>query len=133
MSSETIIHFYTGLRQTNILCIKWEGPLWSWWVFNATFNNISVISWWSILLMEETRGPGENHQLVASYWQNVVLGTPCLIRIQIDCIGGYKTNYHTITNTTAPQVLREKNKCNYTQNNVVHRNFLNIYKRSIGK
>jgi hypothetical protein len=27
-------------------------------VFNATFNNISVISWWSVLLIEETR---ENH------------------------------------------------------------------------
>jgi hypothetical protein len=23
-------------------------------VFNVTFNNISVISWWSILLVEET-------------------------------------------------------------------------------
>jgi len=22
--------------------------------FNATFNNISVISWWSVLLVEET-------------------------------------------------------------------------------
>jgi uncharacterized membrane protein len=32
-------------------------------VFNATFNNISVISWWSVLLVEETRGPGENHDL----------------------------------------------------------------------
>ena len=31
-------------------------------VFNATFTNISVISWWShFLLVEETRGPGENH------------------------------------------------------------------------
>ena len=27
-------------------------------VFNATFNNISVISWWSISLVGET---GENH------------------------------------------------------------------------
>jgi hypothetical protein len=27
-------------------------------VFNATFNNISVISWWSVLLVEETRVPG---------------------------------------------------------------------------
>jgi hypothetical protein len=26
-------------------------------VFNTTFNNISVISWWSVLLVEETRGP----------------------------------------------------------------------------
>ena len=34
-------------------------------VFNATFNNISVISWRSVLLVEETRVPGENHQLAA--------------------------------------------------------------------
>ena len=26
-------------------------------VFNATFNNISIISWWSILLMEENEVP----------------------------------------------------------------------------
>jgi hypothetical protein len=30
-------------------------------VLNATFNNISVISWQSVLLVEETGGPGENH------------------------------------------------------------------------
>jgi hypothetical protein len=35
-------------------------------VFNATFNNISVISWWSVLLMEETGGPGENQRPDAS-------------------------------------------------------------------
>ena len=29
-------------------------------VFNATFNNISVISWRSVLLMEETGVPREN-------------------------------------------------------------------------
>ena len=27
--------------------------------FDATFNNISVISWWSALLVEETVGPVE--------------------------------------------------------------------------
>jgi hypothetical protein len=26
-------------------------------VVNANFNNISVISWWSVLLVEETRVP----------------------------------------------------------------------------
>jgi len=31
-------------------------------VFNATFNNISVILWRSVLLVEETGGPGENRQ-----------------------------------------------------------------------
>jgi hypothetical protein len=30
-------------------------------VFNATFNNISVKLWLSVLLVEETRVPGENH------------------------------------------------------------------------
>jgi len=29
-------------------------------VFNANFNNISVISWRSVLLVEETEGLGEN-------------------------------------------------------------------------
>jgi hypothetical protein len=31
-------------------------------VLNATFNNISVISWWSVLLVEETGVTGENHR-----------------------------------------------------------------------
>ena len=48
-----------------------------WWVsvrvtmFNATFNNISVISWPSVLLVEETGVPWENHWPVASYWQTL--------------------------------------------------------------
>jgi len=29
-------------------------------VCNGTFNNISVLSCWSILLVEETGGPGDN-------------------------------------------------------------------------
>jgi hypothetical protein len=40
-------------------------------VFNVTFNNISAISWRSVLLVEETRVPDENHQPVASYWQTL--------------------------------------------------------------
>jgi len=40
-------------------------------VFNATFNNISVISWRSVLLMEKTGGPGENHRPVTSHWQTL--------------------------------------------------------------
>jgi hypothetical protein len=36
-------------------------------VFNAIFNNISVISWRSVLLVEETGVPGENHRFVASH------------------------------------------------------------------
>jgi len=33
---------------------------------NATFNNISNISWRSVLLVEETGGDGENYRLAVS-------------------------------------------------------------------
>ena len=36
-------------------------------VFIATFNNISVIWWRSVLLVEETGGPGGTHGSVASH------------------------------------------------------------------
>ena len=36
-------------------------------VFNATFNNISVISWYSVLLAEETGSPGEFNVFVLNY------------------------------------------------------------------
>ena len=51
-------------------------------VFNITFNNISVnvISWQSVLLVEESRVPGENHWPVTSNWQtlshNIASETP---------------------------------------------------------
>ena len=49
-------------------------------VSNATFNNISAISWRSVLLVEEAGVPGENHRPVANHWQtlsnNVVSSTP---------------------------------------------------------
>jgi hypothetical protein len=46
-------------------------------VFTATFNNISVISWRSVLVVDETGLPGENYRPGVSRWQtlshNVVL------------------------------------------------------------
>jgi len=36
-------------------------------MFNATFNNISAISWRSVLLVEETGIPEENHRPAASH------------------------------------------------------------------
>jgi hypothetical protein len=41
-------------------------------VFNATFNNISVILWRSVLLVEETGVRGENHWHVASQLTNFI-------------------------------------------------------------
>jgi len=36
---------------------------------NATSNNILIISWRSVLLVDETGVPGKNHRPVASHWQ----------------------------------------------------------------
>ena len=51
-------------------------------VFNATFNNISVISWRSVSLVEETGVPEKNHRPVMDY--NVVSSIPRLNGIRID-------------------------------------------------
>ena len=36
-------------------------------VFNATFNNISVMLWQSVSFVEETGVPGENHRPALSH------------------------------------------------------------------
>ena len=55
-------------------------------VINDTFNNISVVSWRSALLVEETRVPGENHRPAASHCQtlshNIVSSKPRLYGIR---------------------------------------------------
>ena len=68
--------------------------VYSFMVFNATFNNISVISWRSVLLVEETRGLYSSPRTEFELTTLVVIGT--------DCIGSCKSNYHTITATTTP-------------------------------
>jgi len=83
-------------------------------VFNATFNNISVISWWSVSLVEETGVPKENHRQTLSH--NVVSSTPRLSEIQTHNVSGdglwlqrsCKSNYHTITTTTTPDFKNDR-------------------------
>ena len=41
-------------------------------VFNTTFNNISVISWQSVLLVEETGESGENYRPVTRHLTNLI-------------------------------------------------------------
>ena len=75
---------------------------------NATFNNISVISSQSVLLIEETEVLGENHRPAASHWQldHIMLFrvhlaragfelTTCVV-IGTDWIDSFKSNYHMI-------------------------------------
>ena len=64
--------------------------------------------------MEETGGLRENHRPVASHWQTLSHNVVHLTLIEIrthnisddvmgtDCIGSFKSNYHTITATTDP-------------------------------
>jgi hypothetical protein len=114
------------------LCGKGDNSIWvgrfAWFmVFNTNFNNISVISWRSVLLVEETGVPGVNHRPVASHWQtsshNVVSNWvqthnfggdrfwwhryTTLVVIGFDGTGtcSCNANYHTITATTAPQYM----------------------------
>ena len=71
------IHTSDYMTNTDVLYILSVG----WFmVLNATCNNISVISWSSVLLVEETVVPGEKRRPVARHWQtlshNVVSSAP---------------------------------------------------------
>ena len=87
-------------------------------VFNATFNNISVISWRSVLLVVETGVPEENplshvtdnFYHIMLYRTGVELTT--LVVIGTDCTGSCKSNYHTKTTTTAPLLVYIDGICN---------------------
>jgi len=81
-------------------------------VFNATFNNISVISWQSVLLVEEIGDPEKatdrsqvtdkafHIMLYTSPWSRFELTTSVVIGT--DCICSCKSNYHMIKDMTAP-------------------------------
>ena len=72
-------------------------------MFNATFNNISVISWRSVLLVEET---GANHRPAEGHWKNFI--TKCCIGIRTHNASGDKSNYNTITTTSVPVQQRPR-------------------------
>jgi hypothetical protein len=55
-------------------------------VSNATFNNISAISWWLVVLVEEIEVSGENHRLAASHGQS--------LRILITSLVPSSSSYH---------------------------------------
>ena len=49
------------------------------WCFNATFNNISAISWRPVLVVKEAGVPGENHRP----WQ--ATGKRYHLRLRVEC------------------------------------------------
>ena len=80
-------------------------------MFNAFFSNISVISCRSVLLVEETGVPGKK---TTDLWEiteklyHIMLYTSPWFELGTDCIGNCKSNYHTITATTAPVVMLQE-------------------------
>ena len=69
-----------AFRYISLVLSYYIGLVLGLWCFNANFNNISVISWQSVLLVEETGVHGENHRPVSNHSQslshNVVSSTP---------------------------------------------------------
>ena len=76
-------------------------------VFNTTFNNISFISWRSVLFVEETGVPRENHWPAASHWQtlshNVVASKPHLGRFKLKTLVMMHTDCIDIIHPTTIQ------------------------------
>jgi len=63
------INIYNFSQQYNIFNeLDFDYFFFDFWGFNATFNNISAISWRPVLVKEEAGVPGENHRPWASNW-----------------------------------------------------------------
>jgi hypothetical protein len=62
----TRFQYHNETRNTTMLSLVEYRFLW-FMVFNTTFNNISVISWQSVLLVLKTRVPRENHKPATSH------------------------------------------------------------------
>ena len=104
--------------------------------FNVTFNNISVISWRLILLVEETGVSGENHRPAVSHWQtlshNVVLSKPRLSGIRTHNFSGncsYKPNYYTTTTASTKQTKNCSHKMKMIAylDRVPLKNYISVY------
>ena len=95
----TIIYSGLDLKLQSSLAVLWDH--WSGrvrvMVFNATFNNISAISWRSVLLVEETGVPVENHWPVTSHWKTMRSLKGRQLKWSFNKKSGIFFNHNTVT------------------------------------
>ena len=98
-SGHPITTWYIGWKSNkgqwgqDLIKKAWRSYKFGWFiVFNATFNNISIISWQLVLLGEETGILAENHRPVESHWQtlshDVISSTPHHKRFRTHNVSG---------------------------------------------
>jgi hypothetical protein len=67
MNNTSLLHLLYNEHLTYVV-VNIVVVLFRWFmVLNATFNNVSIISWPSVLFVEETGVPGGNHRPTASH------------------------------------------------------------------
>ena len=73
-------------------------------VFNATFNNISIILWRSFNWWRKPEYTEKTTDLSSTPCHEQGLELTTLVVIDTDCTGSCKSNYHTLTTMTAPKI-----------------------------
>ena len=95
---------------------------WLFLVFNATFNNISVISWfyWCRKLEDPEKPCRRSLKHFITYccfvWVGVELTT--LVAMDTDTIGSCTSNYHSIMTTTTPLPIKLSMVRNLTKSTI---------------
>jgi hypothetical protein len=125
-------HFYKAAMENNKV-VFWRISNWNIVVFVMKYPCKMGLGLWCLMPLstifqlyycgqfywkEETGVRRKNHNPVVSYWQiyHIMLYQVHLVRarfevtmlvmIGTDCIGSYKSNYHMITATTAPCLVK---------------------------
>jgi hypothetical protein len=82
--------------------------------FNATFSNISAISWRPVLVVEEAGVPGENHRPWASNWYTLSLAIASGVHFSCNLQSRGRTHavlviglYELLGNPPGPSFIRQ--------------------------
>ena len=122
----TYLCWWTTIVYRNIVHRCFMKLVWfGFMVFNATFSDISVILWWSVLLVEKPEYLEKTTELLQVTdklyhtifcWVHLAWVGFELTMLEVlgtDCIGSYKSNNHTITTALIVEKKCQKNHLVY--------------------